>query len=113
MIDNNIDNNDMSPEEAKASVLEFINQMANLKAQADQHKPILKTIEELGVTVYNRDIDINGETKKCIVIPVAELLIKEYESMTGFNASGYMNPHPPVPAPPVQYNYDAIQNGGA
>lgn len=105
-------NNEMSPEEAKASVLEFIQTMVNLKAQAEQHKPILKSLEELGVTVETRDIEINGEKKKCIVIPVGDLLIKEYELMTGFNASTYMG-NAMNKRPAERYNYDNIQNGGA
>lgn len=104
--------NEMSPEEAKASVLEFIQTMANLKAEADQHKPVLKTLEELGVTVETRDIEINGEKKKCIVIPVADLLIKEYELMTGFNASTYMGNAVSKRAA-ERYNYNEIRDGAA
>ena len=91
MIDNNIEDNGMTAEEAKASVLEFINQMASLKASADQHKQVLKTIEELGVPMTTMDVEFDGQNKKCIVIPITDLFVREYEMMTGYNASTYLN----------------------
>jgi hypothetical protein len=102
---------DMSQEEAKKNVLEFIQQMANLKAEASQHKPVLKTLEELGVTVETRDLEVNGEKKKCLIIPVGDLLIKEYEKITGFNASGYMGST--IKRPAERFDFNAIRDGGA
>ena len=101
---------DMSPEEAKASVLDFINQMANLKASAGSHKPVLKTLEELGVPVINKTIEINGVERNCLVIPVSDLLLREYEAITGYNASSFMLPHETTPIrPPAQYNFNQIE----
>lgn len=108
--------NDMSPEEAKASVLDFINQMANLKAAAGTHKPILKSLEDLGVPVINKMVEINGEERNCVVIPVSDLLLREYEVITGYNASGFTgNDAPqkhaqshPVQQAPVRYSFDQM-----
>ena len=110
MPDNNIPNTgDMSPEEAKASVLDFINQMANLKASAGTHKPVLKTLEELGVPVINKTVQINGKDCNCIVIPVSDLLLKEYEAITGYNASSFMdNQNTPPVQPPVRYDFNQM-----
>ena len=102
---------EVSPEEAKASVLDFINQMANLKASAGLHKPVLKTLEELGVPVVNKTIEINGVDRNCIVIPVSDLLLREYEVLTGYNASSFMGPHETTPThPPVRYDYKQTGN---
>lgn len=97
---------DMTPEEAKASVLDFINQMANLKATAGVHKPVLKTLEELGVPVISKTIEINGVDRNCLVIPVSDLLLREYEVITGYNASSFMGPHETTPQSPVRYNFN-------
>lgn len=98
---------DLSPEEAKASVLDFINQMANLKATAGIHKPVLKTLEELGVPVITKMIEFNGEEQKCLVIPVSDLLLKEYEVITGYNASSIMgSQNATATHAPVRYDYN-------
>jgi hypothetical protein len=54
---------------------------------------------------------IDGEMKKCVIIPVADLLVKEYETMTGFNASGYMGGTKVVKQAPEFYETTKIENG--
>lgn len=49
--------------------------------QRPPHKPILRALEELGIPLKTTEID--GTV--CVVIPLQELVSKEYEYLTGVN----------------------------
>lgn len=80
-------------EQAKAIIQKLAGVVKNIGASgalgggAPQHKPILKALEELGIPLKTRDIqlDDNDETTVCVVIPLQELISKEYEYLTGVN----------------------------
>ena len=97
-------NQGMSQEEARSSVIEFLQMMANMKSQAGQHKPIIKAIEELGVNVHTRDVQVNGVNQKCLVVVWSELVEKEYKAMTGYDPNGYapVDNSPVVTPEPIQ-----------
>lgn len=118
---NTEDPNGMSQEEARAGILEFVNHMVALKNQAEQYRPVLKTLEQLGISVTMQEVSLDGVPTKCIVFPAEELVKREYEAITGFNPDNYIVPAmPPVPditsmppRTPEQYNYEAVQDNGA
>ena len=49
------------------------------------HKPILKALEDIGIPLRTREVDLDGETTVCVVIPLQQLVTKEYEYLTGIN----------------------------
>lgn len=92
----------MSPEQQRQAQM-VIQKLAGIAKQvmsgqtlgggspAANHKPILKALEELGIPLRTRDIQLgcdpsnDEKTTVCVVIPLQELISKEYEFLTGVN----------------------------
>lgn len=72
-------------EEQKKQITQFIQMlMDKLKPQ---HKPILNSLKELGIPTRVKSTVINGTQMDCLVIPIDELMRKEYMHMSGVDMS--------------------------
>ena len=56
---------------------------ANNPPPTQAYMPLGKTLAALGITPLIRDIDIAGETIQCLLIPVRDLVNKEWVALTG------------------------------
>lgn len=61
------------------------------------HKPIVKALEELGIEIRLKPVMIGEETVDCLVIPAQELLIKEYQAMSGVDPNQLLGNTVPEP----------------
>lgn len=62
------------------------------KKRTAAHKPIVKALEELGIKVRVMPVMIGDEPVDCLVIPTQELVIKEYQLLTGVDPNMLLQP---------------------
>lgn len=79
-------------DEQRRQAMELIQNLANAKAQANAHKPIISALGDLGIEVRVMTVMIGEEPTDCLVIPTQELLMKEYEKMSGVSPTQFMQP---------------------
>lgn len=53
------------------------------------HKAIIKSLEDIGVRVRVMPVMLGDEATDCLVIPIQELIIKEYTQLSGVDISKY------------------------
>jgi hypothetical protein len=56
--------------------------------QTQTYMPITKSLEAIGIELRTETISINGELIECLVIPLDELMRKEWQRMTSSNQPG-------------------------
>lgn len=75
-------------EQALAALQKIGNAFKNMGGgtkSGDKHEPIMKSLDKMGITVHFMPVMVGDEPTDCVVIPVSELIVKEYQYMTGVN----------------------------
>ncbi len=66
---------------------QFLKVFQELIKKFSAHKPILKSLQDLGVKPIIKTVAIDGQDVECVVIPAAELMQKEYAHLVGVSLS--------------------------
>lgn len=72
-------------DDAKAGMANVVKFVGDLIEGFKKHKPVLTSLKEMGIKTRVRKVD--GED--CIVIPIGELMTKEYLFMSGVEADAF------------------------
>lgn len=48
---------------------------------------VMKSLEQIGLTPKIMDVMIGDDTKECLVVPMEELIYREWQYMSGVDAS--------------------------
>lgn len=57
------------------------------QSKTQPHRPLIKTLGDLGIRVRVMPVMIGDEPVDCLVIPAQELLVKEYQLLSGIDAN--------------------------
>ena len=76
-------------DEQRKQALDFLQKV--IGDRQSQYKPLNKILEEIGIKPHVLAVMIGDEPVECLVIPVQELMMKEYKFMTGFDWAGVSN----------------------
>lgn len=60
-----------------------------------QHRPIMKSLEDLGIRPHIMSVQLGSQTTTCIVVPVDELVTKEYQKLSGIDMNVYSQTNQP------------------
>lgn len=65
----------------RAQAMEFLQKIMGAKAGGG-YTPILKALKQIGITPKTMPVMIGDEPEDCLVIPVSELMSKEWKHMS-------------------------------
>lgn len=73
----------------RQEALKFMQQM--MQQKKDEHVPIVKSLEQMGIRTRTMTVMVGDMPQECLIIPIAELVQREYEFMSHVNVAGLID----------------------